>query len=401
MQKQKLFLTFFVLLAAQLTLWAQQNVVIRGVKYRLWQTADTATISGYGSNIGQDVVVPEQVQFAGSRFRVTAVEPRAFSDCRTVVSLSLPSSIKTIGANAFSGCRALTTLTLAEGLQSIGDDAFNSCRALKAVTIPNSVTTIGNYAFHTCESLKSLTLPDGLTHLGEWAFGGCSDLQAVALPTGLTAVSKGAFSNCNSLVSVTLPTQLTTIGERAFEECVELTGLSLPNSLTAIQANAFANCRMLERVLLPEGVTKLERGTFSGCGMLSMLALPQSLTALDEGALAGCIGLDTIVVRAAVPPTIVADVEPAVFDSSIFPTCRVLVPESQLSAYQAAEGWKAFALLQGQALTSISTAKTTQAAYAVYTLQGHKVADGVGHIDALGLPQGIYVVQGKKVAVRY
>lgn len=42
---------------------------------------------------------------------------------------------------------------------SIGDEAFSNCRDLLSITIPNSVITIGHYAFSDCLKLKNRYYP--------------------------------------------------------------------------------------------------------------------------------------------------------------------------------------------------------------------------------------------------
>ena len=58
---------------------------------------------------------------------------------------------------AFSGCGGLTSVTIPSSVTSIGDSAFSYCSGLTSVTIPNSVTSIGKSAFEGCRGLKNIT----------------------------------------------------------------------------------------------------------------------------------------------------------------------------------------------------------------------------------------------------
>ena len=78
-----------------------------------------------------------------------------------------------IAGRAFSGCTGLTSVTIPSSVTSIGSDAFSGCTGLTSVTIPSSVTTIGYNAFSDCTGLTSITIPSSVTSIGERAFSGC------------------------------------------------------------------------------------------------------------------------------------------------------------------------------------------------------------------------------------
>ena len=76
----------------------------------------------------------------------------------TLISVTLPSTITTIGGSAFQNCSGLTG----------------------SLTIPSTVTTIGNYAFAYCSGLTgSLTIPSSVTSIGSSAFRNCSGLTSI------------------------------------------------------------------------------------------------------------------------------------------------------------------------------------------------------------------------------
>ena len=62
---------------------------------------------------------------------------------------------------------------------SISESAFATCSSLMSITIPNSVTSIGKYAFAICDSLSSVTIPSSVTRIGEHAFKQCNNLADV------------------------------------------------------------------------------------------------------------------------------------------------------------------------------------------------------------------------------
>ena len=72
------------------------------------------------------------------------------SDRMRFMSITLPSSLTSIGKLAFAGCKSLTRSILPNSLTTIGNGAFAGCESLANITLPNSLTTIGNWAFESC-----------------------------------------------------------------------------------------------------------------------------------------------------------------------------------------------------------------------------------------------------------
>ena len=121
---------------------------------------------------------------------------------------------------------------------SIGDKAFADCSSLTSITIPNSVTSIGDWAFEDCSSLTSITIPNSVTRIGEAAFAGCKGLTSITIPNSVTSIGYEAFKYCSGLTSITIPNCVTSIGERAFYLCYSLTSVTVP-SHTKIGIAAF------------------------------------------------------------------------------------------------------------------------------------------------------------------
>lgn len=56
---------------------------------------------------------------------------------------------------------------------------FEGCSGLTSITIPSSVTSLGDYCFLDCSGLTSITIPSSVTSLGENCFSDCSGLETV------------------------------------------------------------------------------------------------------------------------------------------------------------------------------------------------------------------------------
>ena len=249
----------------------------------------------------------------------------AFSDCYSLTSLTLPSSLQSIGGNAFGGCYSLTSLTLPSSLQSIGGGAFGGCVSLTSLTLPSSLQSIGDRAFLGCTSLSSLTLPSSLQSIGNGAFSCCNSLTSLTLPSSLQSIEGGAFTGCTSLRSVicnkfykvidqmllsadgtkviaywgknrevTIPEGVQSIGDSAFSGCNSLSSLTLPSSLQSIGDSAFYGCNSLSSLTLPSSLQSIGDSAFSYCNSLSSLTLPSSLQSIGEEAFCCCNSLTSL-----------------------------------------------------------------------------------------------------------
>ncbi|MBO5287569.1 MAG: leucine-rich repeat domain-containing protein, partial [Clostridia bacterium] len=114
--------------------------VIDGVRYSLKDNIATVVRQ---SRVIEEAIIPSSVTYKGNTYSVTS-----------------------IGYKAFDDCTSLTSVTIPNGVTEIGNDAFRNCTLLKGITIPNSVTSIGEWAFYNCTSLTSVTIGGGVTSIG-------------------------------------------------------------------------------------------------------------------------------------------------------------------------------------------------------------------------------------------
>ena len=144
------------------------------------------------------------------------------------------------------GARDNTVAQIPEGHVNLGAAAFDTQRTLVTVSLPSTLRTIGHSAFFYCSSLRTVSLPSDsqLTSIDGRAFAGCSALTLTSLPEGLRSIGLYAFMGCTRLALTSLPEGLVSIGVQAFSGCSSLALSSLPASLTFIGVSAFADCRL-------------------------------------------------------------------------------------------------------------------------------------------------------------
>lgn len=144
-----------------------------------------------------NVTIPEDVkELADGAFKNTYVE-----------TVTIPDSVRSIGAEAFCDCIDLKTVVLPKNIDRISEKTFYNCKNLKEIQIQDGVKKIGKSAFCFCESLKTVKLPDSLIEIDEEAFAYIS-IDSIVIPNYVEVIREKAFSNCNSLKSVTLSRNL-------------------------------------------------------------------------------------------------------------------------------------------------------------------------------------------------
>jgi hypothetical protein len=102
----------------------------------------------------------------------------------------------------FSGELIIPSTIDGKTVTSIRQRAFYNCRSLTSVTIPDSVTSIERGAFYNCSSLASVTIPDSVAIIKEDTFFWCTSLASVTIPDSVTSIGDGAFLGCSSLTRI-------------------------------------------------------------------------------------------------------------------------------------------------------------------------------------------------------
>lgn len=201
-------------------------------------------------NITGNVIIPDSITYNGIKRPVTAIDDYAFCCCTTIVTMTLPNTIETIGNRAFYYCYSMTAIFNLDNVTTIGDYAFCKCLSLLSINLGDSILSMGNNAFQECTSLSSITIPDGITTLGLSLFEDCYSLSTIVIPSKVTTIGQFALGNCFSLSSITLPDSLLIIDPYAFVNCTTLTSIEIPALVTSIYSTSFLGCVSLSSIVV-------------------------------------------------------------------------------------------------------------------------------------------------------
>lgn len=261
-----------------------------------------------------DIVIPETV----NGYTVAGIWEFAFDGCQNLKSVTLPSTIKTIGAYAFWQC-SITEITIPSSVEVIGDyglsgnklkkviiedgtktlklgygssagvapnigtpmfgdlggqeieeayigrriesqwpDLFHGNQTLKKLTLNDNVLSVPDSYCENCTNLETVVLGKNINSIGNAAFWGCLKLTSINLPQGVVSIGNNAFNSCESLTKIHFPTTLKTIGEYAFGQTA-LTELTIPASVDEIGEAALV-IQTLKKVTIEDGETTLNMG---------------------------------------------------------------------------------------------------------------------------------------------
>jgi hypothetical protein len=75
----------------------------------------------------------------------------------------VPDNIKSIWHWAFGGCTSLVSITIPSSVESIGDEAFYNCPLLKEIDV-SALSMVSGFSFYRCNSLERIKLPNGNTY---------------------------------------------------------------------------------------------------------------------------------------------------------------------------------------------------------------------------------------------
>ena len=233
------------------------------------------SIVGYkGSNT--DVIIPNEIDGKSD----IVIAENTFSDCDTVVSIEIPSTVIGIRSNAFFGCSSLEKIKILGAIDEIQSNTFSGCSSLESVEIPNTVERIDFEAFSDCGSLKKIEIPNSVKEIRGGVFSGCSSLESIEIPRSVGIITANPFPGCNKLTSIVVSEENTTYDSR--EECnaiidtesncllVGCKNTIIPESVTAIASYAFFNYNDLDKLIIPDSVTEIGELSFSGCNNLTI-----------------------------------------------------------------------------------------------------------------------------------
>ncbi len=283
-----------------------------------------------------DIIIPDGI---------IAIGFGAFWNCRSLRTLTIPSSLKAIGLDVFGGSLSDVYYdgSMSEWIQiKIGQNNWELESAKKHFTSQEIITgtcgTDTNWSFdpdtgvmvisgtgsvddtsswnNFGSEIIEIIVEPGVTSIEDWTISICSNLSNIVLPEGLTSIGR-TFGGINKLKSVYIPASVTNIGRWAFEGCSGLEEIIVDQENTVYSSEDGVLFNKDKTILLrypqaksgaytvPDSVTLIDRDSFEYCDKLTSIEIPET-TEISEAdgdfnVFYGCTGLadenDFVIIR--------------------------------------------------------------------------------------------------------
>lgn len=306
------------------------------------------------SDYGKEVVIPGVVNDGENEYEVTQLGRELF--CNSIISkVTMPKSLRLLGAKAFYGCSDLQSVDLSF-CERIGQSAFSQCPKLRASlgwlcpilgsdafdTTATLIAPLSGAASYRCspdwfyddsffgdsfrnwkEYFKQITFVNDIVEISSQAL---SDKSGIENVIGATEVSKvtglkvtGTINSYDifiirtkmydlhyldlsdaDIVACDFPyyedyhTSDNEVGAYAFLGLKNLISLKLPKNAKVIGEAAVWGCGNLCEAILPEQLKRIGYGAFDDCERLVVASLPPLLKYIGASAFSTCRSLKKV-----------------------------------------------------------------------------------------------------------
>lgn len=251
----------------------------------------------YNPTPSGNLIIPDSVTYNGNTYIVTSIIDYALQYCSELTSLTIPESMRNIGAAAFKGC----------GMDTINYNAINC-------TIFDINNSYNIHSFYGCNNVTSLNIGSNVSLIPTHLCDHFPNLVEVNIGNGVTSIPNNFLSNNNELTTITIPQSVTLFGTNVFDGCIELTHVYYSGSIAQWCSITFGNelsnpiyyakrlylndsSPAITNLTIPSWISEIKHYAFINCTTLVSIVFPNSITMIGQQAFAGCSGLNSITMK--------------------------------------------------------------------------------------------------------
>ena len=193
---------------------------------------------------------------------VTSVSYEAFALCKNLNSVTIPSTVKTIGIRSFYGTK-ISKITVPSKTKTIGQGAFGSCKSLKSIVMPGDFKL--KLEEDTDDKLwyvaSDQSAVDTITFNTKLKLANVSYLSANNLVVAKNDPSyqsiEGVIYTKDGKGIVRVPQKRTEL--KIKEGCTEFNMQSVLYNSTDSEGDEFNNCSKLKKIVIPSSVKSINK----------------------------------------------------------------------------------------------------------------------------------------------
>ena len=181
----------------------------------------------------------------------------------------------------------ITSLTFGDGIEYIGDNFAKDCKHLTSVTIPSSVKSIGECAFQST-ALTQYPAMDGVTTVGRLAFADVKTFTNDIVLSENVSYGNGVFQNIQTTGGIVFHSNsvgMNVLQNAKFNGDLKLGADTVPASIIARNDTDYDGKKVITgNVILEPGVKTIESSAFNAAGLTGTLILPDGLETIGGSA---------------------------------------------------------------------------------------------------------------------
>ena len=190
---------------------------------------------------------------------VTSVSYEAFALCKNLNSVTIPSTVKTIGIRSFYGTK-ISKITVPSKTKTIGQGAFGSCKSLKTIVMPGDFKL--KLEEDTDDKLWYVTSDqsavDTITFNTKLKLANLSANNLVVAKNDPSYQSiEGVIYTKDGKGIVRVPQKRTEL--KIKEGCTEFNMQSVLYNSTDSEGDEFNNCSKLKKIVIPSSVKSINK----------------------------------------------------------------------------------------------------------------------------------------------
>lgn len=193
---------------------------------------------------------------------VTSISYEAFALCKNLNSVTIPSTVKTIGIRSFYGTK-ISKITVPSKTKTIGQGAFGSCKSLKTIVMPGDFKL--KLEEDTDDKLwyvaSDQSAVDTITFNTKLKLANVSYLSANNLVVAKNDPSyqsiEGVIYTKDGKGIIRVPQKRTEL--KIKEGCTEFNMQSVLYNSTDSEGDEFNNCSKLKKIVIPSSVKSINK----------------------------------------------------------------------------------------------------------------------------------------------